>query len=157
MAFTLMIATVVGVMPFGWLADRIGPKRVVFIGFGLLTLAALCALWINTLTQVMVVMIIAGLGNAGQAASAYPLLTNLVPVEEVGFYTGFQSTMLSIAQPVTVVITGLLINHASGSYRVVFLVCALTILAAMAVLTAVHEKDSPAEIAARNRAQGREG
>jgi maltose/moltooligosaccharide transporter len=156
MGFVLMIATVVGVLPFGWLADRLGAKKVVFIGFALIALAAFSALWVTTLFQITVILSIAGLGNAAQAASAYPLLTDLVPGEEVGFYTGFQSTALSLAQPIMVVLTGLLINHGHGSYRIIFAVCAVTIVIAMAVLTRVHVSQAAGEIADRNREQGRE-
>lgn len=146
MGFVLLVSTIVAVLPFGWLADKCGPKRVIFISFVLLGIACVNALWIHTLNQVIAVMIIAGIGNGAQAASVYPLLTDLIPGEEVGFYTGFQSTMLSIAQPVTVIFTGLLINHGHGGYRLVFLVCAVCMVAAMILLTRVDEKLAPEEI-----------
>lgn len=155
MGFVLMIATVVGVMPFGWLTDRVGPKRVIFIGFALIGLAAFGALFIQTLPQVILVLSVAGLGNAAQAASTYPFLTELVPGAEVGFYTGFQSTMLSIAQPLTVVLTGLLINGGHGGYRWIFVVCAVSIVAAMGVLVGVDRNRAAGEIQARDREQGR--
>jgi MFS family permease len=155
MGFVLMISTVVAVVPFGWLTDRVGPKRVIFIGFGLIGLAAFGALFIRTLPQVIMVMSLAGLGNAAQAASTYPLLTELVPGAEVGFYTGFQSTMLSIAQPLTVVVTGMLINN--GGYRWIFVVCAVAIGIAMLVMTGVKPDAAAGEIRARNVEQGREG
>ena len=101
MFLVLMISTAVGVLPFGWLCDRFGPKNVLMIGLALLVIAALNGLWVQTLGQVSIVLMLAGLGNAAQSASAYPLLTRLVPREEVGFYTGLQSTALSIAAPVT--------------------------------------------------------
>ena len=156
MAFVLMITTVVFVLPFGWLTDKIGPKRVIQIAYLVLGLACLAAMFVTTLPQVALVMVIAGIGNAAQAASIYPLLTDLVPGAEVGFYTGFQSTMLSIAQPVTVVITGILINQGHGAYRIVFLVCGVCILAATALLQTVHPAKAADEIAMRNREMERE-
>ena len=156
MGFILMIATAVFVLPFGWLTDRIGPKRVIHIAFTLIAAACLCALFVTHLTQVAFVMLIAGIGNAAQAASVYPLLTDLVPGEEVGFYTGFQSTMLSLAQPITVVITGILINRGGGGYRIVFFVCAVCILAAMALLRGVNVNAAKAEIANRMFETGHE-
>ncbi len=151
MGFVLLLSTIVSVLPFGWLADKYGPKKVIFTSFVLLGIACVNALWIHTLSQVIVVMIVAGIGNGAQAASVYPLLTDLIPGEEVGFYTGFQSTMLSIAQPFTIVITGMLINHGNGGYRIVFAVCAICILIAMVVLTQVDETRAPVEIDSRRK------
>ena len=154
MGFILMIATAVFVLPFGWITDRIGPKRVIQIAFALIAVACVCALFVSTLPQVAAVMVIAGIGNAAQAASVYPLLTDLVPGDEVGFYTGFQSTMHSLAQPVTVVITGILINRGGSGYRIVFVVCAVCIAAAMALLGGVNRDAARDEITKRgNREQ----
>jgi maltose/moltooligosaccharide transporter len=153
MFLALMLSTAVGVLPFGWLTDRIGPKRVLFIGLGLIGIAALNGLWITSLTQVTMVLIVAGLGNAAQSASAYPLLTELVPAEEIGFYTGLQTTALSIATPLTTVITGELVNQ--GGYRYIFLVCALGIFLALSILAFVRVRAARLEVAARNDAQGR--
>ena len=149
MGFLLMIATAVWVLPFGWLTDRLGPKKVIYIAFSLIGTACLCALFVSTLREVAVVMVIAGIGNAAQAASVYPLLTDLVPGSEVGFYTGFQSTMLSLAQPITVIITGILINRGGGGYRIVFLVCAVCVAAAMLVLRGVNRDAARDEIEQR--------
>ncbi len=149
MGFVLMVATAVFVLPFGWLTDRIGPKQVISIAFTLIGSACLCALFVSNLTQVTFIMLIAGIGNAAQAASVYPLLTALVPGDEVGFYTGFQSTMLSLAQPVTVVATGIMINRGGGQYRLVFLVCAVCIGAALFLLQGVNRDAAQDEIAKR--------
>jgi MFS family permease len=149
----LLAATMAGVIPFGWLADRIGPKRLLMLGLGLIALASLGGLGVRTLPQVALVMALAGLGNAAQSVSAYPLLTELVPLEEVGFYTGLQTTANSIATPLTAILTGWLINR--GGYRVIFAVCAVCIAAGMAVLSAVRLRDAALEVAERNREQGR--
>lgn len=147
MPLVLMAATAAGVVPFGWLADRIGPKRVLAIGLTLIAAAAAAGWEVTSLRQIMVVLAVAGLGNAAQAAAAYPLLTDLVPGEETGFYTGLQTTALSIAQPATVFVTGILINR--GGYRMVFVVCAAAIVGGIGLLACVRETRAPAEIAAR--------
>ena len=129
MFLVLMVATAVGVLPFGWLCDRIGPRAVLMVGLGLIVIASINGLWVQTLPQVAGVLVLAGLGNAAQSASAYPLLTRLVPGAEVGFYTGLQSTALSIAAPATSVITGLLVDR--GSYRWIFVVCGISVAIAI--------------------------
>jgi dipeptide/tripeptide permease len=58
--------------------------------------------------------------------------------------------MESVAQPVTVYITGTLIIH--GSYRVIFGVCAISMLAAMAVLAMIDVALARTEVAQRNLA-----
>lgn len=147
MALVLMVATAICVLPFGWLCDRIGPKRVLMIGLGLIVVAALNGLWVHTLPQIAVILAIAGMGNAAQSASAYPLLTRLVPREEVGFYTGLQSTALSIAAPATSVITGLLVDR--GGYRWIFAVCAVSVGIAVFVLSLVKVEQAAQEVRVR--------
>lgn len=155
MVFLLLSSTVLGVVPFGYLTDRIGAKRVIYIGFLFIGGAALAAMWIHTLESVAIVLFLAGIGNAAQVSASYPLLTQLVPGEDIGFYTGFQSTMLSIAQPVTVVVTGILINRGHGNYRIIFLVCGLAMLASLLLLRGVETHRAPDEIARRNAEEGR--
>lgn len=153
MFLVLMISAALGVLPFGWLTDRIGPKRVLLTGMVLIATAALNGLWVTTLGQVAMVLALAGLGNAAQSASAYPLLTRVVPAEEIGFYTGLQTTALSLAAPLTSILTGLLVQH--GGYRFIFVVCAASITAAILTLALLRLKAAVPEIAARDQEQGR--
>jgi Na+/melibiose symporter-like transporter len=163
MFVVLMVSTAIGVLPFGWVSDRVGPKRVLFFGMATVGVAALMGLWVTTLAQITAVMALAGIGNAAKSASAYPLLTELVPAEEVGFYTGLQTTTLSIATPLTAVLTGWLINasrHLGGphlpfeGFRIIFLVCAVCIFLSLAFLAALRQADAREEIRARDREQG---
>jgi Na+/melibiose symporter-like transporter len=148
----LMIATAVTVLPAGRLCDRYGAKRMLLISMGLIGVASLGGLWVQTLPQITFVLIVAGLGNAAQSAATYPLMTQLVPKEEVGWYTGLQTTALSIAQPVTVVVTGMAIKQ--GSYRAIFLICAICMFVALAVVAAVQQDRANDEISKRRRAMG---
>jgi maltose/moltooligosaccharide transporter len=153
MFLVLMISTAVTVLPFGWLTDRLGPKNVLMIGMVFILVAAMNGLWVTTLPQITVVLCLAGIGNAAQTASAYPLLTKVVPREEVGFYTGLQSTALSIAAPLTAILTGELVNK--GGYRLIFAVCGVGLLVTLFFLTRVRMASAVTEIADRNREQGR--
>lgn len=153
MFLVLMISTAVAILPFGWLTDRIGPKNVLLIGMICILVAALNGLWVTTIPQIFVVLCVAGVGNAAQTASAYPLLTKVVPHEEVGFYTGLQSTALSIAAPLTSVLTGDLVNK--GGYRLIFAVCGVGLFITLIFLIRVRMSAAVAEIATRNREQGR--
>ncbi|HLH79745.1 MAG TPA: hypothetical protein VKV18_07145, partial [Chthonomonas sp.] len=57
---------------------------------------------------------------------------------------GLQSTAASLAQPLTIIVTGALVNH--GSYRVIFLVCALCILAALLSIALLSPSAAKQEI-----------
>lgn len=151
----LMVSGALTVVLFGKMTDRYGPKRVNMIGLGLTVLAALNGLWIHTYWQAVGVMVLAGVGNAALSAARYPLLTELVPAEEVGFYTGLQTTAMALALPVTSVLTGQLIDM-GGGYRIIFCVCAVGVTASMFVLANIQMKSAVGEIMQRNREQGRE-
>ena len=154
MAMVLMASTAVTAVPFGRIADRLGHKRTLIIGLVLIMAATVNGLWVTTLPQIAVVLVIAGIGNGAQSASVYPLLTELVPAEEVGLYTGLQTTMLSIAQPVTNLMTGQLINN-GNNYRAIFAVCAICMFLAILILNKIDVKSAQSEIAKR-RANGAE-
>lgn len=149
MFLILMIATSIGTLPCGWVADRIGFRRLLMISMVLITVASLNGLWVTTLPQVGIVLALAGLGIAAQNASAYPLLTRLVPAEEIGFYTGLQTTASSVSGPASLFLTGILINHIG--YRVIFAVCAACLLLSLGAVVTLNERRAPNEIAARRR------
>ncbi len=143
----LMLTTATTVLPFGWLCDWIGAKFVLIIAFVLIALASLIGIGVSSYALMVPVMVLAGLGNAAQSTSAYPLLTQLVPEEEVGFYTGVQSTVESIAAPLTAALTGLLIDH--GGYRWIFVVCSVSVGIALAILAQVRGDLATNEIDSR--------
>ncbi len=151
----LLVMTAVGSLAFGPLSDRIGAKRLLMLSLLLIAAAAMNGLWISTLGEVAVVLGLAGLGIGAQNASAYPLLTRLVPVKEIGFYVGLQTAAASLAGPGAVLLTGFLINHHSGQeqggYRLIFAVCAACLLLALAVLFLLREPQAEAEVRTREQ------
>lgn len=152
MFMVLMLSTAITVIPCGWIADRIGARAMLIVGLLLIGIASLCGLWVTSLTQIAIVLAIAGVGNAAQSAASYPLMTQLVPEEEIGWYTGLQTFMLSIAQPLTVIKTGQMIND--GSYRAIFVVCSLCMVLSLALLVTISQQRANEEITARRRAMG---
>ena len=111
--------------------------------------SCLLAIGVHTLPHIQMVLIIAGIGNAAQSAAVYPLLVQLVPNEEVGFYTGFQSTMLSLAQPLTIFLVGVLINRYHNAYELVFAICAGCLALALILLLPINIPRAKSEIIAR--------
>ena len=149
MPLVLIAMTALGVLPCGWITDRIGPKKMLLAGMTLIGVAAINGLWVTSLPQIAVVLIVAGLGNAAQSASAYPLLTRLVPPEEIGFYVGLQTTAFSIAAPLTSILTGVLTNQ--GGFRYIFAVCAVSVTVALLILSSLRLEFAADEIVLRKR------
>ena len=147
----LLVMAAVGSLASGRISDRIGAKRLLLGGLALVAVAAVGALGIHTLPQVAVVLSLAGLGVGAQNASAYPLLTRLVPAKEIGFYVGLQTSASALSGPGAVALTGLLIDHSHHNFRLIFAVCAVCLLLSLAVLTRLREEDAGAEVAARER------
>lgn len=149
----LLVMTAIGSLVFGPQGDRIGFKRLLMLSMALVGVAALNALWVSSLVSVAVVLALAGLGIGAQNASAYPLLTRLVPTKEIGFYVGLQTAAASLAGPGAVLLTGFLINHHSGhgGYRLIFAVCAVCLLLALVTVSFLREPAAAGEIAVRER------
>lgn len=146
----LLLATALAMIPCGWAADRFGPKRLLIGGFLLIASASICGLWVTTLLQIRCVLAVAGVATAAQNAGAFPLLTRLAPAREIGFYTGLQAAVLSIAGPAAIWFTGDLIEH--GGYRMIFAVCTVCTIIASTCLVPISVKRAREEVAAREAA-----
>lgn len=113
-AFTLplvlLLTTAIPVWPLGVLSDRIGLKRVILIGIICMTVASLAAIVIKSLIPLYGILTIAGFGNAAQTASSYPLLTRMVFPDKMGLYTGLNTSVTSVAAPLSSVLAGGLIT-----------------------------------------------
>ena len=154
----LLVMTAIGSLLFGPVGDKIGHKRLLLLSLAVVMLAAANGLWVTTLPQVAVVLGLAGLGIGAQNASAYPLLTRLVPVKEIGFYVGLQTAAASLAGPGAVLLTGTLSNlhkhDPHNHYRSIFAVCAVCLALAFGALSLLREREAAGEAAARMREIG---
>ena len=149
----LLVMTAAGSLLFGPIADKLGFQRLLMLSLALIIIAAANALWISTLPEVAAVLALAGLGIGAQNASAFPLLTRLVPAQEIGFYVGLQTAAASLAGPGAVLLTGFLINHNPhhGGYRIIFAVCAACLLMALLTVSLLREGAAAGEIEVRER------
>ncbi len=147
MLLVLMVSTAIAILPCGRYTDKVGARCMLQAGLALVLMVSVAGLFVTTIPQIAGAMVFAGFGNAALSASAYPLLTMLVPAEEMGIYTGFQTAAASITQPLTVTVTGFLINH--GGYRYIFVVCCVGVLAALLLLNRLRPENAGSEIAAR--------
>ncbi len=144
LSFILLLTSAIFVWPFGALGDRIGLKRTYFVGMLLMGGAAIAAVFIKQATPLYVVLALAGVGNAAQTASSYPLLTRMTLPDRMGLYTGLSSTVTSIAAPLgSLLAAGLITTY---GYNVFFPFVAAMFLLSLIPLSLVHIERS---IAAR--------
>jgi MFS family permease len=139
---TLLLVMAVSAVGFGRLADRVGPKAVLALGWGLLAVSAVAGVLVQTLAQTVVVVVVAGIGNGAATASNWPLLADLIPPEQTGVFAGLKAAAESIAIPLSVVVAAEVFLPRLG-YRGIFAMLAVTIIVALTLL--LRFVDAPAE------------
>lgn len=132
-----LVGTIVGAIPAGYAADRIGKLPVLATGVLFFGLIALAASQVQTFEQALIAMGVIGLANGVWTALAVPLLIDLVPPARAAEITGLGSGAWSLAQPVGAVIAGVLIVG-FDSYRASFVGAALLVLLSFALLLTVR-------------------
>lgn len=110
LSFILLLTSALPVWPLGILSDRVGLKRVYLVGIILMSSAAIAGSLTIEPLLLYIILAVAGVGNAAQTASSYPLLTRLVFPEQMGLYTGLSSSVTSIAGPLGAIMSGLLVG-----------------------------------------------
>lgn len=146
LAFILLLVTAAFNWPLGALADRLGLKRVFMLGMILMAGASIAGSFVRDHTLLFVILGVAGVGNAAQTGSSYPLLTRLVRPDRIGLYTGLQSTITSIAAPASAVLTGLVIQQLG--YGFMFPFVAVMFLGALIPLAALDLPTGEARVRA---------
>lgn len=143
LSFILLLTSALFVWPFGLLGDRIGLKRTYLLGVALMAGAAIAAVFIHSVIPLYIALAIAGVGNAAQTASSYPLLTRITLPDRMGLYTGLSSTITSIAAPGGALLSGTLIHN--YGYPVFFPFVAAMFLVSLVPLAALRTDRSIAQ------------
>jgi Na+/melibiose symporter-like transporter len=133
MAALLMLVTAAGAIVFGKVADRVGTRPILIVGWALLALGAIGGALVATLPQTIVALVVAGIGNGAATAVAWPLLTALIPSDKTGVFAGLKAASESIAIPLSVVVAAELFLPRLG-YRGIFVMLAVTIVLALVLL-----------------------
>jgi DHA1 family multidrug resistance protein-like MFS transporter len=146
----LLVVTAFGAVVFGRLADRIGTRRVLALGWGLLAASAVAGVLVTTVGQIIAVVLVAGLGNGAATAVTWPLLTALIPPEKTGVFAGLKAAAESVAIPLSVVVAAEVFLPRFG-YRGIFAMLALNIVVALVLLLRFvrvpHPRPEAAEVA----------
>jgi UMF1 family MFS transporter len=129
----LLLVMALSAIIFGKLADRLGAKRVLAFGWGVLAVCAVGGVVVKTLPETIVVVLLAGVGNGAATAVAWPLLTALIPHEKTGIFAGLKAAAESIAIPLSVLIASEVFLPTLG-YRGIFAMLAVNIIIALVLL-----------------------
>ena len=132
----LLLSTTIFALPAAKLGNRYGKRRVMSAGFLIIGLAGIGGLLITTKEQGAIVLLLAGLGNAGQQVLMVPLLADLVPRRHIGFATGILAGSGSVAAPFASLLAGSLADIYGP--RIIFLFMTVTICVALALIPFVR-------------------
>lgn len=130
---TLLMVMAISAIFSGRLADRVGPRTVLALGWSLLAVSACAGVLVQTLPQTVAVVVLAGIGNGAATAANWPLLTDLIPAEQTGVFAGLKAAAESLAIPLSVIVAAEVFLPRFG-YRGIFAMLAITILVALFLL-----------------------
>ena len=140
---TLLIAqaaAVVSYIPVGIIASKIGRKKSILVGVGLLTLAFGGAIFIDASSPAWLISILfalAGIAWATINVNSFPMVVELAKGPNIGQYTGYYYTASMAAQVITPILSGALMD-AFGTMSVLFPYA--TIFVAMSFVTMLFVK-----------------
>ncbi len=124
-----MVAAIISYIPIGTIASKIGRKKTILIGIALLGscfLAAGC--YSNYHPSMIVFFVLIGFAWAAIGVNSYPMVVEMSKAGDVGKYTGYYYTFSMVAQVVTPILSGILLENVSWRtlfpYSVTFCVLA---------------------------------
>ncbi|MGE4064923.1 MAG: MFS transporter [Rhodospirillaceae bacterium] len=102
---------VLAMIPVGWLTERFGPKRVLFVGVGIWSLATLLTGFASGFILILVLRVLLGLGESASFPCSSKILAQVVPVERLGLANGFMSFGYLLGPAVGIFLGGLLMER----------------------------------------------
>lgn len=106
-------AAIVSYIPVGAIASKVGRKKCILAGIGMLAVAFGAASFIRQGTPIWLVNILfalAGIGWATINVNSYPMVVELSRDSDIGRYTGFYYTATMAAQTVTPILSGVFMD-----------------------------------------------
>lgn len=144
----LMVATissVVAYIPSGAIATKLGRKKAIMLGLGVMALCFLSMSFVKAAGMFMIpFFVIIGFGYACVIVNTFPIIWEMSKGSDIGKYTGFYYTASMTAQIVTPTVAGFLIEKVFKSYAVLFpyALCAM-IISFLMLLNVKHGDSKP--------------
>lgn len=133
----------------GWTLPLILASLGIFLlGMICMAGASTAGIFTHNALLLFIVVTIAGIGNAAQTASSFPLLTRIVFPDQMGLYTGLNTAVTSVAAPLSGFIAGELIDHLGYTAMLPF-VAAMFIISLLPLAILRVEKSQAAMSRAR--------
>ena len=112
---------IISYLPIGILSSKLGRKRTILLGAGLLTACLLIASMLGrTITPVFyVIFALVGFSWAAINVNSFPMVVEISKSGDIGKYTGLYYTFSMAAQVVTPIVSGFLIQVVSDGYGIV--------------------------------------
>jgi MFS family permease len=96
---------------FGWLSDRIGPRRVIGTGIlVLITSAAISAIWQHEFAAVVLGLFLLGLGWSAATVAGSALLGSAVAIDDKPEVQGFSDSMMNLTGALGGAIAGIILT-----------------------------------------------
>lgn len=128
----LAIASLIAFIPSGWISDKIGRKYSIVLGLSLMIVSLFAATFINSFNFLLIALFaVAGVGWAIINVNSYPMFVELSSNKNLGKFTGYYYTASQIAQSITPIIIGFVMDwlgyKAYFPYACVFMTIALLV------------------------------
>lgn len=107
-----MVSAIISYIPIGHIASRIGRKKTILIGIGLITLSYLCVgLYAEYHFSIMLFFCIIGFAWASIGVNSLPMVVDICSAGDIGKYTGYYYTFSMAAQVITPIFSGALLEN----------------------------------------------
>lgn len=97
LAIASTLGVVIGMIPAGWLADRIGRRRVILGGIVWFSVLTLCGAWARGMPDLFLIRFAAGLGEGAVLPMPYLLLAEFMGSDRRGAMVGYANGILTAA------------------------------------------------------------
>jgi len=139
--FVCTIAAIIAYIPVGIISSKIGRKKTILIGIGMLTMAFFAGMFFHRVTILLYVFFaFAGFGWAFINVNSYPMVVELANDSDVGKYTGYYYTISMASQILTPILSGFLMQMIS--YRILFPYATIAVFLSFITMLMVKHGDS---------------
>jgi Na+/melibiose symporter-like transporter len=143
-----VLAGAICAYPSGRLGARYGCRPIIVVGTILLIISAGVGMIMPSYIWLFPEAILVGAGFAATNTLTYPYLSQLVPANRIGVFTGLKTSFQAVALPVSILGTGTMIGH--FGYRSIFAILGVMMACDLACLLSIDEA------AAERQVQGTE-
>ena len=140
----LLVATIAAIcsyIPIGIISSKIGRKKTIIAGIVMMTLSYLSGtLLVNYSPVINVIFAFTGIGWAAINVNSYPMVVEMSKGSNIGKYTGIYYLFSNLAQIITPILSGFLLEYVS--YRTLFPYAVFFSVASLCTMLLVKHGDS---------------